>query len=131
MVQTLNDVAYLYNEIFKDEQLLTRLDGGHILYRHTGTHHYKQLHKTLPGGRAVRSRAHQIVLLKKINSVSLPVGCEASHLCHIKDCVAEDHITAEPHNINMERFHCADERLCRQDPTFCRGHGQYPRCIGM
>ena len=130
MLETQEEVIYLHKIIMEEKSDLLTIN-GHILYRHTGTNQYKQLSRKLPSGRTVRLRVHQVVLLNKLKSVSMPTGCEASHLCHIKNCIAEDHLTAEPHNLNMERFHCADERILRGDPVYCSGHGNYPKCIGM
>lgn len=131
MVITLEDIKTMYSSLFNDKNDILTVDGGHILYRHTGTSQYKQLTRSLAAGQTVRLRVHQVVILYKMQVTSMPHGLEASHLCHIKNCIAEGHIVAEPHTVNMQRVHCADERKCRNNPTFCHGHGQYPSCIGM
>ena len=48
--------------------------------------------------------------------------CEASHLCHNKNCVLLNHIHAEPHHINCSR------KLCVHS-GFCLGHGVHPDCL--
>ena len=48
--------------------------------------------------------------------------CEASHLCHNKNCVLLEHIVPEPHSINNSRRTCLNT-------GFCLGHGRYPQCL--
>ena len=76
----------------------------------------------------VREYAHRIALLKKLNSISIPIGLEASHLCHMKACIKPDHMSAEPHEINMSRNRCYNESQ-RLGHTSCFGHGIYPACL--
>ena len=129
MIQTFEELKYIYDSIFDEKNDLLTMD-GHLLFRDTGINQYKQLSRKLPSGRTVRIRVHTVILLNKLKLLSMPPSCEASHLCHIKNCISENHINAEPHNVNMERVHCADERGLRRDPSYCKGHGQYPNCIG-
>ena len=77
----------------------------------------------------MRYYAHQVVLLKKLNSLAMEDGLECSHLCHIKNCINPEHIVAEPRHINNNRLHCSGERRDHGDLSYCTGHEPYPRCI--
>lgn len=49
-------------------------------------------------------------------------GLEVSHLCHTPACIAINHLSLEPHRINIIRKNC--HRL-----KTCIGHGEYPSCL--
>ena len=95
---------------------------------------YYKIRRTLPSGKKVVIRAHQLALFLKLNTLELPNGTEAdpieaSHLCHNKNCIQQEHLTAEPHSINMRRTWCNSERVVH-GPKYCGGHGDgIPLCL--
>ena len=89
---------------------------------------YTQVRKRVPSGGILRDYAHRIALKKKIKMTKLENGVEASHLCHTKGCINPDHLSAEPHGINMNRIACYNETKVRGH-HMCFGHGAYPSCL--
>ena len=130
----MEDLNYVYSEIFKNKDDV-HTHGSHTLFRNTGGSKYRQKQVTFPRDGKVRAfptvriYVHQVVLLKKLNVLSLEPGLETSHLCHVKNCIKEDHIVAEPHHINNNRIHCLRERTDIGDKNYCRGHDPYARCL--
>lgn len=55
-------------------------------------------------------------------SVYLPKEIEISHLCHNALCVRIDHLSAEPHHVNMNRLLCVNREQCF-------GHEGYKNCL--
>lgn len=51
-----------------------------------------------------------------------PPSLDCSHLCHNRLCINPDHLSLEPHGINMQRVNCMSEGVCRQ-------HVNYPPCL--
>jgi len=47
---------------------------------------------------------------------------DISHICHNKVCVNPNHLSHEPHEINMERERCKEKGVCKR-------HGCYNSCI--
>lgn len=74
------------------------------------------------GGKSRREAVHRVVYALKKDSPLDFSGHEVSHLCHVKECINIDHLSYEPHNINVAR------NLCRSSNR-CSGHGPYKRCI--
>lgn len=128
MFSSFEDLNYFYDKIYSQKShLLTH--GSHLLFRNDVNQAYKQMQVTLPSSKRVRFYVHQVIVLKKLNCLSMEKGLETSHLCHIKNCVNPDHISAEPRHINNNRIHCSRERADTSDPSYCCGHDPYPRCI--
>ena len=65
---------------------------------------------------------HQVALMKKLGSTSLPIGFHSSHLCHNPNCINPDHLSLESNSVNQNRVWCQRHRECR-------GHAQYVECI--
>lgn len=130
MFFTFEELDFFYDKIFmKKKCILTH--GSHLLFRNESDQTYKQMQVTLPSGRKVRYYVHQVIILKKLNVLSMENGFETSHLCHIKNCINPDHLTAEPHQINNSRIHCSRERNDCGDMSYCCGHDPYPLCIAQ
>lgn len=80
---------------------------------------YGRVHLTVKGDEmGVTSHRASYIAFKRM--FILPH--DISHRCHEKLCVNPDHLSHEPHSINLRR------RACKQQ-TQCRGHGQYKSCI--
>ena len=117
------DINFVYDALL----LSTRPHGECIIYG-SNPNVYGRYDKRIPSSdKVVRVYAHRIALLKKMDLTAIPYGLEASHLCHTKACVKLEHLTAEPHGINMNRQLCFNETKLRGQHV-CFGHGQYPPC---
>ena len=71
--------------------------------------------------------AHKLAALKRYQTVILPDGTEASHLCHTKCCVNIQHIRAESHSLNKKRQICHNNFM--NEGSDCSGHEGHPDCI--
>ena len=81
-------------------------------------------------GIKITIRVHRVALLKKIRSVQVPEGLEASHLCHNKRCINLEHIVAETHAVNQSRIECANIRMATGDSMYCTGyHEGNKKCV--
>ena len=67
---------------------------------------------------------HKLLYLVHHNILSLEPGLEVSHLCHVPLCVAVEHLSLEPNNINAHRQKCFNRGKCS-------GHGPYRDCLLM
>ena len=74
-------------------------------------------------------KEHQLIFFLNLNnptSRSRPMSelkkLEISHICHRKNCVNIEHLSQEPHAINMAR------KTCKQNKK-CIGHGVLKDCI--
>lgn len=69
--------------------------------------------KQMPVHRAAYFAHHRLVL---------PQNMEISHLCHNALCTNIDHLSAEPHHINMNRLLCSNRGQCF-------GHDGFRNCM--
>lgn len=69
-----------------------------------------------------RQYTHRLAYMLKYRNYDLPRHFDVSHLCHNSLCINKDHLTLEPHNINNNRIHCANENQCF-------GHQPYKDCL--
>lgn len=58
-------------------------------------------------GTKINIRVHGVALLKKIASVKVPEGLDASHLSHKKGCISLDQVVTETHAVNQSQNTCA------------------------
>ena len=63
-----------------------------------------------------------MVTMVELKTVSLPKGFDSSHICHNKPCILRQHISFEPHRVNLQRQICVSEGRCL-------GHGSYADCL--
>ena len=52
----------------------------------------------------------------------LPTDLHVSHLCHIKNCCRNDHLSLESASVNNSRKQCAKNHTCS-------GHPGHPNCV--
>ena len=79
---------------------------------------------TFKNGKSVFVTAHRAMYMCIKQISCLPRNFEISHLCHNSRCIRPDHLSIEPHHINMERLRCTHTL-----PRHCLHHGVYPDCI--
>ena len=65
--------------------------------------------------------AHRLSLMVFNETLDVD-SLDISHLCHNRLCMLKDHLSAEPHSVNMSRVACVNRQLCE-------GHRPYPPCI--
>ncbi|CAH1233602.1 Hypp798 [Branchiostoma lanceolatum] len=75
----------------------------------------------LPDGRKVVRRVYRAVFLLERPSQE-DVSLEVSHLCHMKACCNIQHLSQEPHHVNLGR------KMCRELGQ-CTSHRGYSNCI--
>lgn len=91
-----------------------------------GRFYYTSFDKQSP----VETTAHRAMFMLKSNQYSLspPPNTpfkgpwDVSHLCHNSLCVNIDHLSYEPHIVNMQRNICKREKHC------C-GHPEFSECV--
>ena len=84
---------------------------------------YGVMNIVMPGSNSrTRMRAHRLAYIVYSGILHLPRGHDVSHLCHNSLCVNFDHLSLEPHNINVGRCRCKRHHLCL-------GHGPYRACL--
>lgn len=119
---TLDEVNTFYESIV----IAGRISGDCLEFGAAGV--YTRTSKRLSHN-IIRKYVHHVALLRKLQQIELAPGLEASHLCHNKACIKPEHMTAEPHLINMSRNACASVRKTRGISNFCFGHQSYPQCM--
>jgi len=125
--QSIHEVNVFYDMIKNDIHTL----GSCMVYGSNSSKQQKYIRvkKRIGPSRYIRAYVHQVALLKKLGCVKLPEGHETSHLCHNKQCINTDHLASEPHNVNMSRVACENERVSRGMSHFCFGHEGYSQCM--
>lgn len=68
--------------------------------------------------------AHRVMYMCVMCVPAIPRGMDVSHLCHNTLCLRFDHLSLEPHSVNMER-----QRCLHVTPILCLGHKEYPDCM--
>ena len=129
--KSLAEVDMFYNMLESSTLTNQGRQGTCVEYRpNTNTsNQYVQSSRTINDCK-ITIRVHRVALLKKLRSVSVPEGLEASHLCHNKRCIALEHIVAETHAINQSRNSCAYRRQITGDAEFCTDdHEGHEQCI--
>lgn len=76
-----------------------------------------------PGRKTVL--CHRLTYMLYTNNFDLPKGMEISHRCHEKHCVNPEHLSLEPHGVNMDRQICRDILPVKR----CKKHSPYMDCI--
>lgn len=99
---------------------------GHLFYRGLERNSYPQTSFTVRGVK-YHIRKHQLSLFLKLKSQSFNMGnwgddVTASHLCHKKDCLKQEHLSLETLEMNRERDDCFRRR-------HCSGHKDHPNCL--
>ncbi len=85
-------------------------------------------YETLSGVKKCKTTSpHQVSFMLANDKLNLEPGLEISHLCGNKLCLAESHLWAETHKINLSRVHCHTQRLCRD----INGNPHVPPCTFM
>lgn len=68
---------------------------------------------------------HRLAYMLNIPAFNIqPADHEVSHICHQPRCCKFEHLSFEPHAINVQRNTCKAEGKCS-------GHGQYKSCINI
>ena len=67
---------------------------------------YGRQELTFSNGKSIYVTAHRAMYMCIKQISSIPRNYEISHLCHNSRCIRPDHLTMEPHAINMERLRC-------------------------
>ena len=118
MAYTLSDVEWAYDSMLDSPS--TRPLGKCKIYCRANK--YTVLRRTTDAGTKIAVNGHRLALMKKMQTVNIPEGVQASHLCHKPGCVEIDHISPETDLVNKSRKACEQRRLCL-------GHPGYPMCI--
>ena len=63
--------------------------------------------------------AHRLSYMLYQRQTFMRANLDASHLCHNSLCVNAEHISLEPHSVNIQRNSC-------KKTGNCSGHGIYP-----
>ena len=73
-----------------------------------------------PGLKPIVRGVHRVIFMCSIKIFDIPREMDVSHICHNPLCVNIEHLTKEPHIINMHRIECANVNFCtRQHEPFC------------
>ena len=76
---------------------------------------------------------HVVYFLSLSNPSPPRKGFEFSHRCHKTKCVKLDHLSLEPHSINLHRKTCKKLRFCSQDHNIMdpdtNNKEEFPNCI--
>ena len=79
----------------------------------------------LPGAMISKSiNAHRLRYILGAHNFNLNPKFDVSHICHNSLCINFDHLSYEPHSINMNR------QICKvTHPSRCLGHGVNKACL--
>ena len=64
-------------------------------------------------------KAHRLSYMLYRRQTFMTAHLDASHLCHNSLCVNAEHVSLEPHSVNVQRNSC-------KKTGSCSGHGIYP-----
>ena len=116
------EIDYLTQLCFRDCSEVQ----GHLFYKGQNRGSYSQTSFTLRGIK-FHTRKHQLSLFLKLKAQSFDMdewgdNVTASHLCHQKSCLKDEHLSLETLEINRERDECLRRRRCL-------GHKDHPDCL--
>ena len=95
---------------------------GHLVVDGVEKDQYSRVRIYLRGKSYLVNRAKACMFADN-NYEPLPPDLQVSHLCHIKNCVLQEHLTMESAALNNSRKKCAQAQVCL-------GHsGEAPNCI--
>jgi hypothetical protein len=134
-----NQREYMMYRLGQIESRAVRDECGHLLYKpriklHNGEFvassknkdGYQIVSYNIPGLATVSTiLARAVYVLRNCGNVgiALPTNWHVSHLCHIRNCIASEHLSFEPGFVNRGRQSCSNEGKC------FGGHAGYPECI--
>ena len=80
--------------------------------------------KVVIQGREISLTTHRLkyILVNKIKSLNDIGNSDISHLCHNKACLHADHLSLEPHEVNLSRRCCINIGICQH-------HHPYQDCL--
>lgn len=92
---------------------------------HGRTVKYGSVKIKLPGHMISKSiNVHRLRYMLGARNFNLNPKFDVSHICHKSLCINFDHLSYEPHNINMNRQTCKVTH-----PPRCLGHGKNKACL--
>ena len=97
------------------DSLMSRTEigtNGCIIFVGNPSSTYGRLNVQFPGKSKQDIYVHRLAWMLHNGVDHIPVGFEASHLCHIPKCVAIDHIRLETHAENQNRQTCNRYGFC-------------------
>ena len=96
-------------------------DKGHLVVDGIEKNAYANVRVYLRGT-SYQVNRHRLCYFIDKDFAPLPPGHHVSHLCHVKNCCQEDHLTIEPPQINNSRKLCFKSKLCQ-------GHEGFLNCV--
>ena len=73
---------------------------------------YGVVNAKFPDGKWRNLHVHRLRYLVYLQVLALAPGLDVSHLCHEPLCVALEHLSIEPHHLNLERQRCVNREHC-------------------
>ena len=96
-------------------------DNGHLVVDGHEKNVYAYVRVYLRGTSYLVNRS-RLCYFANSDFAPLPPNSQLSHLCHVRNCCRDDHITMEPPSINLSRKPCFKNRACK-------GHDGHPNCL--